>query len=342
MNSRKLFIFIFLCLGAFIWFQLKQKKNEHVEKKTGFKKALPAPAKQTPRSNAQEVGSVATNKEEVTDPHNFTKCYKTLWNKFKVDECDSKCFANYLENHDEDLAKLISEKWTDESVSGRRAYSQLGLFFRALQNAGMKLDPLPPEKVDMDMALAQISQLGSDDPGNGYPLLFTALLYKIRGREEDAVQYLRAASEAPRFDSYIGKISMRLRMAAADNPRMGLKALETYSQLPFPDYRKLEDLIGLDDKAFGTILQRMTSKGVEVGGKGFSLNWEPLEHQTAIYVLRKFSPNEAEKIPSYHELLEKDQSLGVGSHWQFNEETCNEEDFIEELQREKLFLQTLN
>lgn len=341
MNSRKLYILIFLGLVAFIWFQLKHKKTEIAKINSTQIEKLSSPIDQIQKINHQKSKKV-TGSQQKADLDTYTVCAKKLWNTFKVEECDDQCFSNYVENHDEDLAKFISEKWTDQSVSGRRAYSQLGLFLRALQNGGMKFDPLPPEKVDMDMALAQISQVASDDPGNGYPLLFTSLLYKMRGKEDEAAHYLRAASEAPRFDSYIGKIGKRLRLATADDPQKSLKAVELYSQLPFPDYRKLEDLIGLDDKAFGTVLQRLTAKGMEVGGKGFSLNWEPLEHQTAIFILRKFSPNEAEKIPSYRDLIEKDQTMGAGSHWQYNYETCKVEEFAEELQLEKDFLQTLN
>jgi len=194
----------------------------------------------------------------------------------------------------------------------------------------------------MDMALAQISQVSSDDPGNGFPLLFTALIYKLRGREKEAAHYLKAASEAPRFDSYVNQLSKRFRMAAADDPRMGLKALTLYSKFPIPDYRRLEDLIGVNDQAFATILNRMTTKATETGGKGFSLNWEPIEHQTAIFLLKKIAPNEAEKIPNYREILDRDQGLGTGSHWQFDESKCNKEEFAEELQREKIFLQGLD
>lgn len=340
MNYRKLILFSFIGIAFFFWFSLKQKKNEISRQKINKEKLPSVSNDQQPESKDQKLA--IQTKAEIADPDGLSKCYRKIWHELKVEECDVQCFANYVDNHDPDLAKLINERWTDKSVSERKAYSQLGLFLRSLQNAGMKFEPLAPEKTDLDMALAQISQLSSDDPGNGYPLLFTSLLYKLKGRDEEAGHYLRAASEAPRFDSYIGKIGLRLRMAASDDPKMHLKAITLYSQLPFPDYRKLEELVGVDDNALGIVLQKMTSKGQEVGGKGFSLNWEPLEHQTAIFILRKFSPNEAEKIPSYRDIIERDNSLGTGYHWQFDEKSCKKEDFIEELQREKLFLQTLN
>lgn len=330
-----------MCMGvaAFIWFSLKQKRSESSHHKTEEGK-LPTLSGDKDSANEQEPLPPKTKTEVEQD---FSKCYSDLWREFKVDECDTKCFADYMENHDPDLAKLIQEEWTNEEVSGRRAYSQYGLLLRSLQNAGLKVETIPTEKIDMDMALAQISQLSSDDPGNAYPLLFAALLFNKRGRTQEAAQYLKAAAEAPKFNSYLGNLKKRLLLATADDPRMHLKAIKLNSKMPIPEYRKFEELVGVNDEAFGIILQRMASKAVDIGGKGFSLSWDPLEHQIAIVVLKKFSPNEAERIPSYREILERTESpFDESSHWKFDEEKCSKEEFKEELQREKLFLQTLN
>lgn len=340
MNYRKVFIFIFIAIAAFTWFSLKQKRSESSKNKTD---QVSNPAVSVDQPSVIKVQKPTSPGQEVVDPNGFNKCYSGLWREFKVDECNNECFKNYMENFDPDLAKLIDEKWTDKSFTNRRAYSQYGLLLRSLQNAGLNTEPLPEEKTDMDLALAQISQLASDDPGNGYPLLFSALLFNKRGRTQEATQYLKAASEAPQFNSYLGNLKKRLLLATADDPRMYLKAIQLFSQMPIPDYRELEKLIGINDEALQIVLQRMTSKAVEVGGKGFELNWNPLEHQISILVLKKIAPNEAERIPNYREILDRTENpLGDESHWKFNEEKCSKEEFIEELQREKLFLQTLN
>lgn len=321
MNRHRIFLLICTVAAAFIWFSSKNPVKE---------KPSPAPKNHPSKAWALEPAAPATRADNTEA---FSRCYTNLWREFKVDACDDDCFAEYVADHDPDLAKLIREEWTDEAATGRRVYSQYGLLLQSLRSA----------KKDTVSGLPQISQLSHEDPGNGYPLLFTALVSQLEGRSEAAAQYLKAAAEAPRFESYTGSLKRRLLLATADEPRMHMKAIQLYSLMPIPDYKELENLIGVNDEAFAVVLLRLTSRAVEVGGKGFELNWNPLEHESSISVLKKILPNEAERIPGYREILERTESPFRGeSHWTFDEEKCSKEEFVEELQKEKLFLQTLN
>ncbi len=187
-------------------------------------------------------------------------------------------------------------------------------------------------ETDFSRSIAILRNLSEGEPENSYYLFFEALMLEQSGKKEEATEVLRRAVELPTYRSPFTEIHHRLLMATANDIKAYFKGVELYSSLPFPSYKKLENLSKLDEEAFVAMGKKMMEPALAHQGKYFELTWNPIEYAMGKHLIGKVSPGEADKYPRYNELPEFDPGDYTG--WGVGERGCHEEDLKEEIKKQ--------
>jgi hypothetical protein len=119
-------------------------------------------------------------------------------------------------------------------------------FYRALILAGW-IEPLRPEKLDLNGALEILRDLKVRDPSNGALGVFeAALLQRMGARAGEVLQLLAQAFATQKLDTYFPSVSRALLLRAASNSTGFLVGTELQERLPAPALEPLwKDLLPL-------------------------------------------------------------------------------------------------